>query len=155
MCWNAKYVLLLLFSTFITWLSGYFLEICENREWEEKKRKKIRKGWLVFNLFSNLGLLIFFKYFMFLADSINEVLDAFNLRMQLPSLDILLPVGISFFIFQALSYTMDVYQREILAEKNFLKYALFVSFFPQLVAGPIERSGNLLRQIETMEEIQV
>ena len=72
---------------------------------------------------------------------------AVHVELQVPAFDILLPVGISFYIFQALSYTMDVYRGDIYAEKNFFRYALFVSFFPQLVAGPIERSKNLLRQL--------
>ena len=81
--------------------------------------------------------------------NINVILAEWNLQVIMPGVDLLLPVGISFYIFQALSYTMDVYRKEIYVERNFLKYALFVSFFPQLVAGPIERSKNLLKQIGT------
>lgn len=95
----------------------------------------------------NLSLLFLFKYFDFAVDNLNFILSKFNLQVIKPGVDLLLPVGISFYIFQALSYTMDVYRKEIYVEKNFFRYALFVSFFPQLVAGPIERSKNLLRQI--------
>lgn len=95
----------------------------------------------------NLSVLFLFKYFDFAIDNINVILAKCNLELLTPGFDLLLPVGISFYIFQALSYTMDVYRKEIYVERNFLKYALFVSFFPQLVAGPIERSKNLLEQI--------
>lgn len=95
----------------------------------------------------NLSLLFLFKYFDFAVENLNFILSKCNLQVITPGFDLLLPVGISFYIFQALSYTMDVYRKEIYVEKNFFKYALFVSFFPQLVAGPIERSKNLLRQI--------
>ena len=97
----------------------------------------------------NLGILFFFKYFDFAIQLINSVLDKlnFSITISIPTFNVLLPVGISFYIFQSLSYTIDVYRHEIPAERDFLKYALFVSFFPQLVAGPIERSKNLLQQI--------
>ncbi len=95
----------------------------------------------------NIGVLFFFKYFNFAIDSVNLVLSQIHLSVPKPDFQLLLPVGISFYTFQALSYTMDVYRKEITAERNFFKYALFVSFFPQLVAGPIERSKNLLKQV--------
>lgn len=95
----------------------------------------------------NIGVLFFFKYFDFAVDSLNLALSQFGLTMPKPTFDLLLPVGISFYTFQALSYTMDVYRGDIVPERNFFMYALFVSFFPQLVAGPIERSKNLLRQV--------
>lgn len=95
----------------------------------------------------NLCLLFYFKYFEFALANLNRIFRATGFQMSIPKFDILLPVGISFYIFQALGYTVDVYRREIKAEKNFLRYALFVSFFPQLVAGPIERSKNLLKQV--------
>jgi D-alanyl-lipoteichoic acid acyltransferase DltB (MBOAT superfamily) len=96
---------------------------------------------------SNLAILFFFKYFDFTVLNLNRVLSFIGVQALNPSFDVLLPVGISFYTFQALSYTMDVYRGEIYAEKNIAKYALFVSFFPQLGAGPIERSKNLLIQI--------
>lgn len=90
--------------------------------------------------------MFFFKYFDFAYDNVSAFLNVIHIELKDPGFDILLPVGISFYTFQALSYTMDVYRQEISAEKNFLRYALFVSFFPQLVADPIERSKNLLEQ---------
>jgi len=97
----------------------------------------------------NLGILFYFKYVNFFLDTLGAAASLVGLTLNVPKFDILLPVGISFFTFQALSYTVDVYRGEIGAEKNFLRYALFVSFFPQLVAGPIERSKNLLQQLDT------
>lgn len=146
MCWNAKYALLLLFSTAVTYLSGYMMEHIREKEQQTEKQIKKMKVCVAASFILNLGVLFWFKYFDFAVENINYILAKFNITLT-PSFDIILPVGISFFTFQALSYTMDVYRGEIKAEKNFLKYALFVSFFPQLVAGPIERSKNLLKQL--------
>ena len=96
-----------------------------------------------------------FKYSGFILDSLNVVLRESGIRVLEMPFDIVLPVGISFYTFQALSYTMDVYRGDISAEKNILKYALFVSFFPQLVAGPIERSINLISQINEMPRTKI
>lgn len=139
MCWNAKYALILLFSTSVTYLSGLLI----NRE-EDIRRKKI---WVALSFTLNLSILFLFKYFDFAVDNINRVLSILNIEVLNPTFDVVLPVGISFYIFQALSYTVDVYRKDVKAERNFLKYALFVSFFPQLVAGPIEKSKDLLSQI--------
>lgn len=123
MGWNPRYALLLLFSTAVTYVSGLLLG--------KANTIKIKNLIVAASFALNLSVLGFFKY----------------TKMFVPDFDIILPVGISFYTFQALSYTMDVYRGEIYAEKNFFRYALFVSFFPQLVAGPIERSKNLLRQL--------
>ena len=136
MCWNVKYVLLILTSTIVTYISGLLLE-------QSKHRKLIVAGSFVINL----GILGYFKYANFFLNSISILFSKLGVTLNAPSFDILLPVGISFYTFQALSYTMDVYRNDIYAERNFFKYALFVSFFPQLVAGPIERSKNLLKQL--------
>ena len=148
MSWNVKYVLLLLTSTVATYLGGMFLARFQKEGNEEPTRK--REKWCVFATVSvNLAILFFFKYFNFFMDSVNAVLARCGLSVAGNHWDVLLPVGISFYTFQALSYTIDVYRGDIEPEKNFFRYALFVSFFPQLVAGPIERSGNLLRQLRT------
>lgn len=143
MCWNAKYALLLLYSTVITYFSGLLIDRCDRMN-QPDKNKQIYVA-LSFTL--NLSILFVFKYFNFAIENINFFLSKCNMRILTPQFDLLLPVGISFYIFQALSYTMDVYRKDIYVERNFFKYALFVSFFPQLVAGPIERSKNLLKQI--------
>ena len=142
MGWNAKYALLILTSTVITYMCALLLNRIETDD------KKKRKFVLIASLVINLAILVFFKYFYFLHDTIAACLSVIGIRMQPSRLDILLPVGISFYTFQALGYTIDVYRGDVKAEKNFITYALFVSFFPQLVAGPIERSGHLLGQLE-------
>lgn len=144
MCWNVKYTFLLFMSTFITYMSGILIE--------KTNKIKMKKVWVTVSFLLNLSILIFFKYFNFILESINVVLDLLEIQFKFLEYNIILPVGISFYIFQALSYTMDVYRGEIKAEKNMGKYALFVSFFPQLVAGPIERSKNLLNQINNINK---
>jgi len=147
MCWNAGYALLLLGSTLITYASGLLLQRTNDR-YEGLKQIRIKKCLLSIAIILNLSVLIIFKYLDFLFDNLSKVLGI--LHMQMPTLEVslLLPVGISFYIFQALGYSIDVYRGTIKAERNFLYYALFVSFFPQLVAGPIERSANLLPQFK-------
>ncbi len=138
MCWNPAYALLMLFSTAVTYACGLLVA----RQAGGQKRL-----WLALSFVLNLGILFFFKYFNFLSGLITRGLGALGLGFEAPLLDVLLPVGISFYTFQALGYTVDVYRGDVPAEGNFVHYALFVSFFPQLVAGPIERSGNMLHQI--------
>ena len=142
MFWNPKYALLMGTSTVVTFLSGVLIE-----------KLKYKRTVVAFSFIINLAILIFFKYFDFLLQNINIVLSALNIQLINKPFDVILPVGISFYTFQALSYTIDVYRGEIKSEKNIIKYALFVSFFPQLVAGPIERSNNLLIQIENLEKV--
>lgn len=147
MCWNAKYALLLLFSTLATYISGYLIDRIRQARYPQKKEQRW-KSWVVAACcVINLGILFYFKYANFSIDVLKRVLELIHIQWNPPSVDVLLPVGISFYTFQALSYTIDVYRGEIPAEKNFFRYALFVSFFPQLVAGPIERSKNLLTQL--------
>lgn len=143
MSWNPKYALLIAFSTLITFQAGILIEKFGTR--------REKKGVLIVGLCANLGILFFFKYFDFALMNINHILKAFHIQTVDNPFDILLPVGISFYTFQALGYMIDVYRGEIRAERNLLKYALFVSFFPQLVAGPIERSKNLLGQIHELD----
>lgn len=146
MCWNPEYALLMLTSTVITYASGLLIDQADKIP-EEKKRIRRKKMYVALSFISNLLILFFFKYYGFAANIITRVFGAAHIEVAIPAFDVVLPVGISFYTFQALSYTMDVYRKEIYAERNFFKYALFVSFFPQLVAGPIERSKNLLIQI--------
>lgn len=136
MCWNAKYVLLILTSTVLTYGCGRLLEL-------GKKKKLIVALCFVINL----GILFYFKYCNFAINILVKVFGCLGIVLNISNLDIVLPVGISFYSFQALGYIIDVYRGDIAAEHNFFKYALFVSFFPQLVAGPIERSKDLLSQL--------
>lgn len=147
MCWNVDYALLIGISTVITWISGLLLGVA-NKVW-------LRKLIVALSFISNIGILVFYKYFDFLLENINVLLSKMNVELLSNPFDIILPVGISFYTFQALSYTVDVYRKDIEPEKNPLRYALFVSFFPQLVAGPIERSKNLLNQLKNIEKIKV
>lgn len=142
MGWNPKYALLILASTVITYVCARFLGCIE------EQKKLPRRLVMVSGLVLNLVILIFFKYFYFLHDMISDVMSLLGYTLKESRLDIILPVGISFYTFQALGYLIDVYRGDIEPEKNFINYALFVSFFPQLVAGPIERSGHLLGQIK-------
>ncbi|MBR6771138.1 MAG: MBOAT family protein [Lachnospiraceae bacterium] len=143
MCWNPKYILLMLLSTVLTWITGLALENFR----EKGLSKKWQKGCIAACFIINLGILALFKYFDFFLENINLILEKLGMQMVEKPFDLLLPVGISFYTFQALSYIVDVYREEVKVEKNLARYALFVSFFPQLVAGPIERTDNLLRQI--------
>lgn len=137
-CWRADYLLLIVASTGVDYAAGLGLGAAKSRA--------IRRAWLGLSLAVNLGLLFAFKYFNFLNDSARAVFDHYNLFYDLPNLDILLPVGISFYTFQTLSYTIDVYWGRREPERHLGRFAAYVAFFPQLVAGPIERSTHLLPQ---------
>jgi D-alanyl-lipoteichoic acid acyltransferase DltB (MBOAT superfamily) len=138
--WNPAYLVLILISVAVTWASGLLME---GRNVREKRLV------LTASLVINLGILFFFKYYGLFAETAG-ILSRGGIRF--PSFNVLLPVGISFYTFQALGYSIDVYYGRVKAERNFICYALFVTFFPQLVAGPIERSGNLLPQFKVNYE---
>lgn len=138
MSWNMKYSLLLLASTGITYLSGFAIV----------RYPKYKRIAVMLSVVINIAILLIFKYANFSIDIANSIFSWFGSSSQWNYLDLLLPVGISFYIFQALSYTIDVYNGRIAVEKNFFFYALFVSFFPQLVAGPIEKANHLLPQLK-------
>ncbi|MEG2928101.1 MAG: MBOAT family O-acyltransferase [Oscillospiraceae bacterium] len=138
MCWRPEYALLILFSTVTTYLASIAIDKVQG-----KGQKKLM---LLLSLLLNLSVLFLFKYYNFFTANISALLMNFGMTVSPPSFDLLLPVGISFYTFQALGYSIDVYRGDVKREKNFITYALFVSFFPQLVAGPIERSKNLLPQ---------
>lgn len=147
MCWNAKYALLLLFSTIVTYVSGLLIEKIKHTQLDDLHKRKHKNLVVALSFLLNISILFFFKYINWGLNIVSTFFQLINIELNVPAFDIILPVGISFYTFQALSYTMDVYRDEIYAEKNFFRYALFVSFFPQLVAGPIERSKNLLKQL--------
>lgn len=152
MQWSPIYILLLFFCTVITYVGGLFLQELQNtKDVVTGKSKECTQGkkqlCLFICIFLELGVLFYFKYFEFGISLINRVLGQFELKTISVSYDVLLPVGISFYTLQTIGYLIDVYYENIYAERNFFRYALFVSFFPQLVAGPIERSKNLLMQL--------
>ena len=140
MSWNAAYVVLILMTTAISYAAARGIAAPDATP---RRKKLLLAGTLVVCL----GTLFFFKYFNFFSGTVTELLQSFALPVHPVVLNLLLPVGISFYTFQTLSYVIDVYRGEVQAERHFGKYAVFVSFFPQLVAGPIERTGNLLPQV--------
>ena len=143
MGWDPKYALLIAVSTATTWGTGLLLEWFGRDDSTGLQRKLLLAVCLVFNL----GILFFFKYYDFAITNLGTVFRPLGISFRAPAFDVVLPVGISFYTFQALGYVIDVYRGEMKAEKSLWRYALFISFFPQLVAGPIERSKNLMGQI--------
>jgi len=137
-CWDWRFLFLLFTSTLLDFIIGIKME----------KHPSKRKNWLLLGLLFNLGFLGFFKYYNFFAGSLAGLLSVTGLQVHIQTLNIVLPVGISFYTFHELSYLFDLYRGKIKAEKNFVHYAVFVSFFPLLVAGPIERATHLLPQIK-------
>ena len=143
-CWDWRFVFLLLFSILLDYFSGIKME--------NSKNSNERKFWLWLSIGINLGFLGFFKYYNFFAENFAEMLQNFGLKVNPWTLKVILPVGISFYTFHGLSYVLDIYFKRIKAERNFVEYAVFVSFFPLLVAGPIERATHLLPQIKVKRE---
>lgn len=153
MSWNAQYAILIGSSTLITYFSGLLMEKFDSEgAGNSRVRKKIT---MILCAVINLCILAVFKYSNFVIDTINSLLNVLHIAVIDKKIDLLLPVGISFYTFQALGYIIDVYRGDIDAERNLFRYALFVSFFPQLVAGPIERSGNLLSQMRNIENLKL
>lgn len=148
MCWNPGYASLLLFSTAATYVTGLLLQ-----RWQERPR--CRKIVVAAGIVLNFSILFLFKYFDFFWHNLSAVLGRLHVTIPDHTLSLLLPVGISFYIFQSVGYIVDVYRGTIAARRHFLRYALFVSFFPQLVAGPIERSKSLLPQIENIADLNL
>jgi len=138
--WDWRFMFLLMFSTLLDFFTGMKMM--------EGGNQKMRTFWLWLSIVINLGFLGFFKYYNFFTESFAELLNRFGLQANPWTLKVILPVGISFYTFHGLSYVIDIYKRRIVAEKNFIDYAVFVSFFPLLVAGPIERATHLLPQIK-------
>lgn len=141
MCWKAEFIVLIIISTAIDYFCGLGIE----KYRDDKRRTKM---FLMVSMCMNLGLLFFFKYMNFFGETLTAICQAASIPFSVPALNIILPVGISFYTFQTMSYTIDVYRGRMEAEHDFITFALFVSFFPQLVAGPIEKAKNLLPQLK-------
>ncbi len=139
-CWDWRFLFLLVFSTILDYYTGIKMYDANNQ--------KTKKFWFWLSISINIGFLGVFKYYNFFAESFTEALSNFGLHLSPWTLNIILPVGISFYTFHGLSYVIDIYNDKINAEKNFVDYSVFVSFFPLLVAGPIERATHLLPQIQ-------
>ena len=139
-CWDFRFLFLLLFSTLLCYYTGIQIE----KNTQEHKRK----FWFWLSIIFNLGFLAIFKYYNFFAVSFSEALNNVGIHSSPLLLNVILPVGISFYTFHGLSYVIDIYYKRIQSEKNVIDYALFVSYFPLLVAGPIERATHLLPQVK-------
>lgn len=139
-CWDYRFLFLLIFSTALDYFSG--LKIFHS------KTKNVKKAWLLISVVINLGFLGFFKYYNFFIDSFAGVLQNVGFEPHLWTLSIVLPVGISFYTFHGMSYVFDIYNDKVVPRTNFVNYSVFVSYFPLLVAGPIERATHLLPQVE-------
>ena len=143
MSWNVKYVVLILFTTVVSYVTAILIEKAE--------KKKAKLILALAAVVASLSVLFVFKYFNFAFATLVRVCNMISIPLQSFTLQLMLPVGISFYTFQTLSYVLDVYYGKVAAEKHFGKYATFISFFPQLVAGPIERTDHLLTQINQKE----
>ncbi len=140
-CWDWRFLFLLVFSTLLDYYTGIKMSDATNQN--------NKKFWFWLSISINLGFLGVFKYYNFFAESFKSALDNVGLQVNPWTLQVILPVGISFYTFHGLSYVIDIYKNRIKAEKNFVDYSVFVSFFPLLVAGPIERATHLLPQIQS------
>lgn len=139
-CWDWRFLFLLMFSTLLDYFTGLKMQDAEG--------KTTKRSWFWLSIIINLGFLGIFKYYNFFVESFAEGLSKLGWKVDVWTLNIILPVGISFYTFHGLSYVIDIYKERIKAERNFVDYAVFVSFFPLLVAGPIERATHLLPQIK-------
>jgi len=143
-CWDWRFLFLLVFSTFLDYYTGIQIE--------KSNSERSRKFWFWLSILVNLGFLGVFKYYNFFAGSFSDLLNSVGLKASPILLNVILPVGISFYTFHGLSYVIDIYYKRIKAEYNFVDYSLFVSYFPLLVAGPIERATHLLPQVKVKRE---
>jgi alginate O-acetyltransferase complex protein AlgI len=140
-CWDWRFLFLLMISIALVYYPGKLMSAAKN--------VRTRKIWLWFSIITSLGFLGIFKYYNFFVVSLSDMLSNFGLHVNTMTLHVILPVGISFYTFHGLSYIIDLYKGRIEEEKDFVNYAVFVSFFPLLIAGPIERATHLLPQIKT------
>jgi len=145
-CWDWRFLSLIWISTIIDYVCGLKLDQSQNQH--------LRKRFLMISIVANLGMLGVFKYFNFFADSFRDLASTVGWQVDPVTLSVVLPVGISFYTFQTMSYTIDVYRREMKATNQFWDYALYVAFFPQLVAGPIERAKRLLPQVLSPRKLE-
>jgi alginate O-acetyltransferase complex protein AlgI len=141
--WDVRFLILIFISTVVDYTAGILIH-------ERQKEQKLdaAKRWMILSVVVNLGILGFFKYFNFFTESFTDFVHLFGWQVSQPTLQIILPAGISFYTFQTMSYSLDIYRGQLKPTRHFFDFALFVSFFPQLMAGPIERAKRLLPQIQ-------
>ena len=140
-CWDYRFLFLLVFSTFLDYYTGIKIH--------EAGSRASKRLWLLISVVVNLGFLGFFKYYNFFVESFAEVMNSVGFKPDIWTLNIILPVGISFYTFHGMSYVFDIYNNKVVPRKNFVNYSVFVSYLPLLVAGPIERATHLLPQVES------
>ena len=140
-CWDYRFLFLLIFSTFLDYFTGIKIH--------EAGTRNSKRIWLFISVVVNLGFLGFFKYYNFFVESFAEVMNSVGFKPDIWTLNIILPVGISFYTFHGMSYVFDIYNDKVVPRKSFVNYSVFVSYFPLLVAGPIERATHLLPQVES------
>ncbi len=145
--WRYEYTFIMLISA----VNDYFISLLIHKTENQKKRKLL----LIISLFVNLGLLFYFKYLLFFAGNAVSLINLFGFNIEPPNFSIILPLGISFYTFQTISYTVDVYRGFIKPEKNFILYGSYVTFFPQLVAGPILRVEEVITQLKARAKFQI
>jgi len=143
--WDWRFLFLIFISTIVDYYCGHGLD--------KAVSLRRKKTYLWLSICVNIGILLFFKYFNFFIDSAQVLLSRFGLNQSLPVMNIILPVGISFYTFQTLSYTLDIYRGKMKPTTDFLTFALYVAYFPQLVAGPIERARRLLPQLSSSRTV--
>ena len=143
-CWDWRFLFLLVFSTLLDYYTGIMIE--------KNETVSKRRFWFWLSIIVNLGFLGVFKYYNFFVTSFSDLLTGFGFKVNPALIEVVLPVGISFYTFHGLSYVIDIYYKRIKAEYNFVDYSLFVSYFPLLVAGPIERATHLLPQVKVKRE---
>ncbi|MDX2176947.1 MAG: MBOAT family O-acyltransferase [Candidatus Sumerlaeia bacterium] len=148
--WDWRFLSLVIFTTWLDWFVALLIQACHDR-----RDPAQAKRWITFSVVMNLAVLGFFKYAGFFADMVEPLAQLFGLDPAGWAARIVLPLGISFYTFQSMSYTIDVYRRDMPAERSFVKFALFVTYFPQLVAGPIERPQNLIPQLDRPEKVNL
>ncbi|MBL8013719.1 MAG: MBOAT family protein, partial [Candidatus Omnitrophica bacterium] len=144
-CWDWRFLFLLFFTTIVDYVSAQKISSAQDL--------RTRRHWLILSVGVNLSVLGFFKYFNFFAGNFTALAKSLGVLMDPLVLKVILPVGVSFYTFQSISYIVDVYKNRLQAEKDFWIYALFVAFFPQLVAGPIERAGHMLSQYHNPRQV--
>lgn len=142
MSWKCEYALILLAITITTYLCALGIEKCDHKKW--------KKPFVAISIVVSMSFLLVFKYYGFAMDNLGMLASFMGFKLSPVELDLILPIGLSFFTFQSISYVVDVYRKKVNAERNFFTYALYLSFFPQLVAGPIERSYTLLPQFREL-----
>jgi len=143
--WSPPLIILIWISTLVDFFAARAIVLA--------RVEAHRKYLLILSMLVNLGILGYFKYAEFLIENFSELLAVIGVIYAPPEFDIILPIGISFYTFQTMSYTIDVYRKKIAPTNNFLDFSLYVTFFPQLVAGPIVRAGKFLPQLETRKQL--